>query len=194
MAEWFVWGCFEFFFFFSITQFSDFWVMSYGNWKHILGMKIELWWHFCKYTLIEGPIVRPFALSNTRYLRFFFFFLSFTLGLGHTFLSLFFFFFFFHIGFLGLVAFFFFSIPFHWVSVLHMGLESISNGESFRRENLRSMQLRSIWKVLWWRRWMTGLVDGLWVGLLVTTVHWVARSLKSVSVIVWEIRDGSCYF
>ena len=23
-------------FFFSVTQFSDFWVMSYGNWKHIL--------------------------------------------------------------------------------------------------------------------------------------------------------------
>ena len=24
--------------FVSITQFSDFWVMSYGNWKHILGV------------------------------------------------------------------------------------------------------------------------------------------------------------
>ena len=31
--------CFQLFpVFVSITQFSDFWVMSYGNWKHILGV------------------------------------------------------------------------------------------------------------------------------------------------------------
>ena len=31
--------CFdEFWIIVSITQFSDFWVMSYGNWKHILGV------------------------------------------------------------------------------------------------------------------------------------------------------------
>ena len=31
--------CFQLFLVFvSITQFSDFWVMSYGNWKHILGV------------------------------------------------------------------------------------------------------------------------------------------------------------
>ena len=28
----------EFWIIVSITQFSDFWVMSYGNWKHILGV------------------------------------------------------------------------------------------------------------------------------------------------------------
>ena len=36
MAEKFVWILFQVFV--SITQFSDFWVMSYGNWKHILGI------------------------------------------------------------------------------------------------------------------------------------------------------------
>ena len=37
-------------------------------------IETKLWWHFCKYTHIEGPTVRPFTLSNTRHLLFFFFF------------------------------------------------------------------------------------------------------------------------
>ena len=36
ITEKFVWILFPVFVF--ITQFSDFWVMSYGNWKHILGV------------------------------------------------------------------------------------------------------------------------------------------------------------
>ena len=39
MAEKFVWIFITLFqVFISITQFSDFWVMSYVNWKHILGV------------------------------------------------------------------------------------------------------------------------------------------------------------
>ena len=41
MAVWFVW-IFFFSVFISITQFSDFWMMSYGNWKQLLGV-FELW-------------------------------------------------------------------------------------------------------------------------------------------------------
>ena len=36
MAEKSIWILFPIFV--SITQFSDFWVISYGNWKHILGV------------------------------------------------------------------------------------------------------------------------------------------------------------
>ena len=38
--------------FISITQFSDFWVMSYGNWKHI-----------CNYTHMHGPTVSATHVS-----------------------------------------------------------------------------------------------------------------------------------
>ena len=83
--------------FISITQFSDFWVMSYGNWKHI-----------CNYTHMHGPTVSAthvsvaFDASSTALfstnififlfaffglcctiLSFIFFVLSFT-SLGHT--------------------------------------------------------------------------------------------------------------
>ena len=69
-------------------------------------MEIGLWWHFCKYTHIEGPIIRPFALSNT--VVFFFFFYLFLFSFFFSFLF-------------TLVSGFdciFFPIPFHWVSGL----------------------------------------------------------------------------
>ena len=53
----------------------------------------------------------------------------------------------------------------------HLGSESIFDGESFRRDNRRSMWLRSIRRVLCRRRWMTRLADGLRVGLPATTAH-----------------------
>ena len=40
-----------------------------------------------------------------------------------------------------------------------LGSESISNSESFQRENCWSVQLRSIQRVLLRRRWMIGLAD-----------------------------------
>ena len=86
-------------------------------------------------------------------LRFFFFFFLFL-------------FLFFHIGFLGLVA-FFFSITFHRVFVLHLGSESISDSESFRQEN----HWCDFRRVMWRQKWMTGLTNGLQVGLPVTTAH-----------------------
>ena len=106
---------FKFCFHYSIIWFFS---VSYENWKHILGV-FKLWKqnydNIFVNTHIEGPTVRPFALSNTVVFFFFFFFLlyffwSFTLGLDHfylffsSFLS-------FSCWFLGLVAFFFF--PFH---------------------------------------------------------------------------------
>ena len=77
---------FKFCFYYSIL-----WFLSDEIWKlkilrYFQVMETKLWWYFCKYTHIEGPMVRPFTLSNTRYLLFFFLFLFFTLGLGHTFL------------------------------------------------------------------------------------------------------------
>ena len=69
-------------------------------------METGLWWHFCKYTHIEGPIIRPFALSNT--VVFFFFLFSF---FPSSFLS-------FSRWFLGLVAFFF---PFLFTGFLGLG-------------------------------------------------------------------------
>lgn len=49
---------------------------------------------------------------------------------------------------------------------------------------------RSMRRVLRRRRWMTGLVVGLWVGLPATTAHWEARSLNLWRVVI-EI-EGIC--
>ena len=74
-----------------------------------------------------------------------------------------------------------------------LGSESISDGESFRRENRRSVRLRSIRRVLRRRRWMTGLADGLRVGLPATTAHWVARSLNFCRVAIFiERKNCGC--
>ena len=73
--------------FISITQFSDFWVMSYGNWKHI-----------CNYTHMHGPTVSAthvsaaFDASSTAFFSTnIFIFLSAFFGLCCTALSFFFF-------------------------------------------------------------------------------------------------------
>ena len=74
-------GVFSFYFHHSILWFlsDELWKLK-THFRCFQVMKTELWWYFCKYTHIEGPTVRPFALSN---IVVFFFFLSFTLGLDH---------------------------------------------------------------------------------------------------------------
>ena len=130
IAEKSVWILFPVFV--SITQFSDFRVMSYGNWKHILGVFSFHNFVFNGIFVIKHThrVLRSDLLLSPTHVIFFSFFIfiffSFTLGLGHTsllfssssFLFFFFFhvgfwvclqrifFFFFHVGFLGLVAFF----------------------------------------------------------------------------------------
>ena len=101
--------------FISITQFSDFWVMSYGNWKHI-----------CNYTHMHGPTVSAthvsaaFDASSTAFFSTnIFIFLSAFFGLCCTALSFFFFVFLFfvfhflwstlHCSFFLLLFFFFFT-------------------------------------------------------------------------------------
>ena len=72
--------------FVSIIQFSNFFSDELWKLKTYFRcfqvMETELWWHFCNYTHIKGPTVRPFTLSNTVVFFFFFSsFLSFMLGL-----------------------------------------------------------------------------------------------------------------
>ena len=70
--------------FISITQFSDFWVMSYGNWKHILGV-FKLWKQSYDGIFVNTHTLRDprldLLLSQTQLSSSFFSFLSFTLGL-----------------------------------------------------------------------------------------------------------------
>ena len=68
---------FSFCFYHSIIWFlsDELWKLK-THFRCFQVMKTELWWHFCKYTHIEGPTIRPFALSNT--VVFFFFFFSFS--------------------------------------------------------------------------------------------------------------------
>lgn len=69
------------------------------------------------------------------------------------------------------------------------------SGEPARRENPRRSEVRlsSIRKVLRRRRWITGLVVGLRVGLP-ATAHWVASSLNFCRVAIpyrWSIDRGN---
>ena len=113
--------------FVSITQFSDFWVMSYGNWKHILGVfsfhnsisnGILVIKHIWRDPLSGQPHLLTlffFPLLFSSFSLLFFFFLPFHQNLVNSF-----FFFFFcssslGSGFFVLPFFFFFSFFFHWV-------------------------------------------------------------------------------
>ena len=127
---------FSFCFYHSIIWFlsDELWKLK-THFRCFQVMKTELWWHFCKYTHIEGPTIRPFALSNT--VVFFFFFFSFSFfflffvfharshlslfSSSSSFSSFFFFSFLFTlVSRFGCI--FFFSIPFHWVSRLGFSL------------------------------------------------------------------------
>ena len=121
-----------------ITQFSNFWVMSYGNWKHILGMVIKYTW--------KDPLVRVnrnfwpfFFLSSPLYFScsfFFSFFSSFSLlSIRSSFFFSFFFCYSSHNIFgLRLVLsffFFFFSSSFtglHWLVFFSPFLLSLGSG------------------------------------------------------------------
>ena len=105
----------------SITQFSDFWVMSYGNWKHLLAV----------FSFHNSKLNGIFVIKHTwgthsaaifDQLTFFFFSFSFSLVRSSSQFVFFFFFFFFFTGF-GLIGFilFFFFFPFFFTGfgVLH---------------------------------------------------------------------------
>ena len=109
--------------FIFITQFSDFWVMSYGNWKHI-----------CNYTHMHGPTVSAThvsdafdASSTALFSTNIFIFLSAFFGLCCTILSfIFFVFLFFVFHFLWsmlhcsfFLLFFFFFLLYFLLSTLH---------------------------------------------------------------------------
>ena len=82
----------------SITQFSDFWVMSYRNWKHILSVfsfhnSVSNGILVIKLTYM-GPTINEKVKSHTRHTFFFFFiFLSFFLLYRLIPMAIFFFFF-----------------------------------------------------------------------------------------------------
>ena len=110
---------FKFCFHYSIIWFFS---VSYENWKHILGV-FKLWKQnyddIFVNTHIEGPTVRPFALSNTVVFFFFFFFLLFFFLVFHSgfgsLLSILFFFSFLFMLVFGFGCIFFLSFS-HWVS------------------------------------------------------------------------------
>ena len=80
----------EFWIIVSITQLSDFWVMTYGNWKHILGVFSFHNSIFNGISVIKHTLMGPLVKSTVTVDSFFFF------SLGSViFFSLFFFFFFF---------------------------------------------------------------------------------------------------
>ena len=86
--------------FVSITQFSDFLVMSYGNWKHILGL-FKLWKHSYDGILVNIHTLRdPRSEVQPQLLTFFFFFI----GFGEV-VFFFFFFYFYFLFFLSHVLF-----------------------------------------------------------------------------------------
>ena len=105
--------------FVSITQFSDFWVMSYGNWKHILGVfnfhnSISNGILVIKYTW-KDPLVRV----NRNFWSFFFFlFLSSPLFFNCSF----FFSFFSSFSLLSIRSSFFFGSSSHNIFGLHLVL------------------------------------------------------------------------
>ena len=107
MAEKFVWIFITMFpVFVSITQFFYFWVMSYENWKHILGvfkmcfqfLKLSFQWYFCNTPTCMDPLSvqhtsAAFDASSTAFFSTnIFIFLSSFFGLRCTILSFFFFF------------------------------------------------------------------------------------------------------
>ena len=94
----------------SITQFSDFWVMSYGNWKHILSVfnfhnSVSNGILVIKLTYM-GPTINENVKSHTRH-TFFFFFIFLSFFLLHRLIPMAIFFFFFILFFL----FFFIETP-----------------------------------------------------------------------------------
>lgn len=78
-----------------------------------------------------------------------------------------------------------------------LGSESMprSSEDSSRQANRprRSVRLRSMRRVLRRRRWMTGLADGLLVGLAATTAHCVARILNFCKVGILFIHTQKNY-
>ena len=64
----------------SITQFSDFWVMSYGNWKHILDIFSFHNSIFNGISVIKTTYWVPRSESATTFDPLFFFFFFFSLG------------------------------------------------------------------------------------------------------------------
>ena len=142
--------------FVSITQFSDFWVMSYGNWKHILGV-------FCfqnsifngifviKHTLRDWQQLQllPLFFHWVRWVWVVFFFL-FSVFLSHW--SFFFLFSFpFHAG-SSLVffnLFFFFSFSFVVGVCLSFGVKSVW------------VSVLNLWEFWCWVGWVR-----CWLGLL----------------------------
>ena len=84
--------------FVSITQFSDFWVMSYGNWKHILGVFSFHNSVFYSIFVIKHTQRDPLLEQQPQLLTLFFFFLlarfsefSFLYSSVHSFFHIFFF-------------------------------------------------------------------------------------------------------
>ena len=73
--------------FISITQFPDFWVISYGNWKHILGI-----FSFHNFVFNDISVIKTTYWSQSEVSRKLFYFLFFSLG---SMILIFFFFFFF---------------------------------------------------------------------------------------------------
>ena len=80
--------CFQLFpVFVSITKFSEFWVISYGNWKHILGI-----FSFHNFVFNDISVIKTTYWSQSEVSRKLFYFLFFSLG---SMILIFFFFFFF---------------------------------------------------------------------------------------------------
>ena len=109
MAEKFVWFLFPVFI--SITKFSDFLVMSYGNWKHILGVFSFHNFVFNGIFVVKTTYWVPWLESSRNFWPFFFLHWVWWVW----FLHLLFFLFPFTLG--GFL-FFFFSFPFHIGSCL----------------------------------------------------------------------------
>ena len=99
-----------------ITQFSNFWVMSYGNWKHILGVSSFYNSIFNGILVIKHTWRDPLVKVNRNFWPFFFFFSFFSIVLQLFFLLFFFLFFFL---FALVSSFFLFFFSFFFFFVLH---------------------------------------------------------------------------
>ena len=125
MAEKFVWFLFPVFI--SITKFSDFLVMSYGNWKHILGVfsfhnSVFNGISVIKHTM-RGPLIRSTATFDPFFFSLFSMSFPFTLAsssssFSFSFHTSFFFFFFFPFLFTGFLGSLFFFSSFFFLSSL----------------------------------------------------------------------------